>query len=264
MSIHNRLPAVTADEWIETEQIKGKLGLKRVSDGQKALFKPPGGDGPQHVTELVASRLAQALGLNAHDVQLFDHETIGWGALAHELPRGYQDLQDLPGMNDIVSGADRTTLANDDNIRAMPIFDAVIGNDDRHGKNSMVTLDVSRDAFPRRYRHWLVDHANGFWGEIGGPDLVRSSEPYGGIHRYIEENRNRLESALEYAYHRWWDAVDPFVRRLAQFPMSDLEAILGQVPGGLLPAIHLDGMKSLVRQARETSERFIAGKVKDN
>src|SRR5438128_298960 len=109
-------PIVNADEWADSEEprpggVQEKFWLVRGS--ARALFKlPRPNEGPHHVNDLLGSRLAQAWGLAAPDVQLHYHDPSGWGALIHELPRPYMDFSALPRAQEIVDGQDRATLVN--------------------------------------------------------------------------------------------------------------------------------------------------------
>lgn len=108
------------------------------------------------------------------------------------LPGEHMDFKDFPQGPAIASGVDRTTPVNDENIRIMPIFDAVIGNGDRHGGNHMVSLDVSRDAMPLRWRHWLVDNSFGFDGAGTPAALSEAVAKAGGSVTYAAVNRQSL------------------------------------------------------------------------
>lgn len=256
------LPIVSADPWEDDEEprpggAQEKFWLKR-PDGSRALFKlPRPGEGPHHVNDLVGARLAQAWTLSAPDAQLFQHEVSGWGALIHELPRPYMDFSQLPQAPQILAGADRDILTNDRNVRCMPIFDAVINNQDRGGThNSMVSWHHT-PAGPLLYQHWLTDHGYGFDGNLAQEQLAVAIEAAGGMDRYLQDGRPRLQAALNEASGRWWEATREFCEALVEYDESALNALLTGIPGGLVPTGHLECLRGRILYNRQFIREFV-------
>lgn len=255
------LPVVSADEWQDVEEphpsgAQPKLWVRR-HDGRVALFKEAPQGLPAHVTELVAGRLALALGLNTPLVQLFSHDLRGWGALSYRLPSSSMNFADLPEAAAIRAGQDRLTLVNDGNIRCMPIFDAMIHNGDRHDQNHMVCLEIGPDAAPRRYLHWLIDHGYSLDGGTAPVALEAQIQAAGGTNRYIKGSAPRLQADLEYAHSRWWETVEPFCRMLAESAKEASDDALSQVPQGLLPAVHRSCIRERIQQAQMLVTEFV-------
>jgi hypothetical protein len=256
---------VSAEAWVDVEEpfsggSRPKLWVQRADD-QRAIFKtPPAGSGPEAQMEVVASRFAVALGLSAQTTQLFDHETRGWGALLYELPAPYKNFQDMPEAVEIESGADRQTLSNDWNYRRMLIYDRLVSNADRHGANHMVSVELSRDAAPRRWRHYLVDHGLTLDAGMTREALEQAVSAAGGTPSYVAPFREPIRAALEYADARWWGAVEPFSRAFASSDPAEMGAILAQVPEGLLSNIHRDCALERIKQGQEVVEEFLSQK----
>ena len=257
------LPVVSAELWEDDEEprpggAQEKFWLKR-PDGVRALLKlATPGQGPHHVNDLVGARLAQTWGLVAPDVQLFQHDVSGWGALVHELPRPYMDFKDLPMSPEILSGQDRLTLINDVNVRFMPIFDALINNSDRGGThNSMVSYEESSSG-PLRYRHWLTDHGYCFEGNLAPEQMEQSVNAAGGFDRYLDMGVPRLSAALD-AVRPDWSAVEGLCDAVASFDADDLDALLAGIPGGLAAEIHLEGIRARILYNRGPIRDFVNG-----
>jgi hypothetical protein len=258
------LPVVSADPWEDDEEprpggTQEKFWLRR-PDGKRALFKlPRENEGPQHVNDLVGARLAQAWGASAPDVQLFDHEMSGWGALVHELASPYMDFNQLPAAGEILAGRDRETVVNDINVRCMPIFDAIVNNQDRGGMhNSMVSWEESATG-PLRYRHWFTDHGYCFEGSLSADQLEGAVQSGGGLDRYLERGIAKLRAALEEARTRWWDAVEDFCRLVLAFEPRALEGLLASVPGGLAPPLHLECIRARILYNQQSIREFVNG-----
>lgn len=185
-------------------------------------------------SERLASELGRRLGLSVNEVLLCRLDNPAWGdaqgmwASLHCLvPEPFQRLDELPEQHfqDIWSGSDRQTLANDDELRAVRLFDQLILNGDRHGKNVL----VSGGRMPGRLWAYFIDHAYAFKGPIHEAQLVEATEGKK-LRRYIEEGTT---------LRTWWDGLPepdqaeilPFARRIAELGDEEVKRLVRALPG---------------------------------
>jgi hypothetical protein len=184
--------------------------------------------------EKLASDFGRALGLSINEVLLsklgpaWGDAEGSWASLHVLVPEPFERLEERPGGGqDILSGADTATLANDDEIRQMRLFDAVIMNGDRHPGNIL----VSGGRESGRLWAYLIDHAYAFGGAVDPAQLA--AETAGKRCKTYIQDRSSLQE--------WWDAQDdaarakimPLARKIADFRDEDVKSLVRSLPEGL-------------------------------
>jgi len=190
------VPVVSVlDDWrdgVENLGSKDKFWVIVPSSGQRALFKISRPDTCEHASEFLAARVARALGVDCAEVELAESDGA-IGCLSYSIVRREQGDELIHG-NAILSGllpdydaflsgrypmhtveniasAIRLTCADQErlalrSLARLLIFDAVIGNTDRHHENWGVVSRVSSDGMRARNLAPLFDNASSLGREL--------------------------------------------------------------------------------------------------
>jgi len=204
-----------------------------------ALIKLPRGRGgdPLPTAVLAHERLAWELGnrlsLSVNEVLLYRLDNPAWGDLQGTwaslhclVPEPFQRLDELPDgqWQTIWNGQDRDTVANPDEIRDVKLFDHLIMNTDRHGKNVL----VSGGKTPGKLWVYFIDHGYAFGGAIHEDQLL--TETQGAKLRGFLQQRSQLEP--------WWTTMSdeertgflPFGRRIADLGDKEVRQLVRNLP----------------------------------
>jgi hypothetical protein len=183
--------------------------------------------------ERLASEIGIGLGLSVNEVFLCRLTSPSWAELQGSwaslhclVPEPFQRLDEMQEgvRNDLWSGADRTTLANDAEFRAVKIFDHLILNGDRHGGNILVSGGRQGGSLWA----YFIDHGYAFGGPTAEAQLAE--ETVGDkLTPYVRE-RSTLK--------QWWHGIPdeerlellPFARRVAGLRGTDLERMIAELP----------------------------------
>jgi hypothetical protein len=187
--------------------------------------------------ERLAAQLGHMLDLPVNEVFLLPELAALWGERAgmwaslHCLvPEPFQRLEEFAGGNDIWSGEDKTTLANDEDLRAIPLFDAFIGNTDRHPGNVLVSggrVEAERWAY-------FIDHAYAFAGATTDGDLAQQIAGRGNLKRFVEQ-QSTMQALWDGAGEEQRAAILPLGRRIAELRDEDLDDLVRYLPDEVAP-----------------------------
>ena len=270
---------ILAEEVLESEAMgsKRKFWFQKPGGGPSWLFKYPQTNTGQHWAEKIAAEIAKVLEISHARVELalfYDVRGSATESFAVEGRELYHGNQILAGQ---VEGYDRDkkfkqsrhTLANIyaslDKVFGRPlsattakhqiaqylVFDALIGNTDRHHENWGILLK----RMPTGHTGQIApsfDHASSLGRELrdDGTGKCRSrilkedrigqyaENAPGAI--YWDENDKRGLSPLELvrrATARYPDLFRPTLNRLDMLKKDELERIAGRVPAGWMTAI---------------------------
>lgn len=183
------------DDWrdgVENLGSKDKFWVIVPSSGQRALFKISRPGTCEHASEFLAARVARVLGVDCAEVELAESDGA-IGCLSYSIVRRDQGDELIHG-NTILSGllpdydaflsgrypmhtveniasSIRLTCADQErlalrSLARLLIFDAVIGNTDRHHENWGVVSRVSSDGMRVRSLAPLFDNASSLGREL--------------------------------------------------------------------------------------------------
>jgi hypothetical protein len=181
--------------------------------------------------EKLASDIGQLLGLSVNEVYLAQvGHTWGelegnWASVHCLVPEPFQRLEELPGGGaDILSGADRNHLANDSEVRALPLFDAFIMNTDRHAGNILVSGGREQGS------SWIyfIDHGFAFGGVVPEQQLAAETERKK-LGPYIAA-RSPLRSFLDGLTDENRGDVLPLAKKITDLPEGDLKRLVDGLP----------------------------------
>lgn len=181
--------------------------------------------------ERLAAQLARMLHLPVNEVFLVPELADGWGERAgmwgslHCLvPEPFQRLEEFPGGNEIWSGADRTSLANDADLRAIPLFDALIRNTDRHPGNILVS---GGHVAGERWAYF-IDHAYAFASTM--PEEQLADETAGRkLPRYVEQ-LSTMQTLWDSATDEQRRAFAPLAAKIAKLRDEDVDELVRSLP----------------------------------
>jgi hypothetical protein len=188
--------------------------------------------------ERLASELGILLGLSVNEVFLCKLTSPAWGELADTwgslhclVPEPFQRLDELPEeiRSAIWSGVDTATLQNDDEFRAIKVFDQLILNGDRHQGNVL----VSGGRHTGSLWAYFIDHGYAFAGPLHDDQIA------------VQTQGNRLTRFIESksTLRAWWNSSSdeeqevllPFARKVTEVRDEDVRRLVWELPDEVAP-----------------------------
>jgi hypothetical protein len=186
--------------------------------------------------EKLASDLGRSLGISVNEVFLLRDVGPTWGdraglwASLHCLvPDPFQRLEEFPEAGDVWSGSNREFLANDDELRMLPLFDAFILNGDRHLGNVL----VSGGRVTGERWAYFVDHGYAFGGDMTPDQLAEETE--GKKLRRFVEAKSTMQALWDAASDEQRQAFSPLADKIAGLSDEELEGLVRCLPEEVVP-----------------------------
>jgi hypothetical protein len=201
--------------------------------------------------EVVASELAMVLELSVNEVLIQPLDDVqgealggGWGSLHCLVPEPYMRLEELPAAerDAIWSGADRTILVNDHELRSIRLFDALILNGDRHQGNVL----VSGGRVPGRRWAYFIDHGHAFAGPLPSEQQLADLTAGRLLKPYVE-SRATMQALWDGLSDEDRDELLPLARRIADLEDEMVRDVVDSLPGGVAGAAAKRFMLRVIR-----------------
>lgn len=247
---------MVAKDWKPVRKLSRTLGPVWVvtrstsNSREKGFFKIPPQNPRYHVkhslaNELIASRLAKLLGLNAAEVELAEvNGRLGVVSVVQPAPGHYNWNQ----LGRRVNGSIFKHLTNPEQILQTFVFDIWICNVDRHGGN-IVTIPRGK-----KYSFYLIDHGIALLGAVSFRGVPWQSSYWNHVNRYNRHYIKGMKSRI-HSYQQ----LEPFVEEIQDIPVWRIY----QVVDGISDAILASSKKEIVKKMLVTRQQNLHTIVKN-